>query len=77
MNTSTSVKHTGAAGGATILATIVVWILGRVHVPLSAEDGSIIAGALSATVVFVWHYGLANIARTFIFGETHQAVQRG
>ena len=74
MTASSSVKNTSAAGGATVLATVVVWVLGPVHVPLSAEDGSIIAGALSASVLFVWHYGFANILRHAVHGDTPEAA---
>ena len=74
MTASSNVKHTGAAGGATVLATVVVWVLGRMHVPLSAEDGSIIAGALSACVLFVWHYGFANILRHAVHGDAPDAA---
>ncbi len=54
-------KGTTAAGGTTILAVVIVWLLGRFHVQLSAEEGALIAGVASTVALFVWHYGLRNI----------------
>lgn len=46
-----------AAGGSS-LSAIVVWLLGHFHVALSAEDGAVIAGAVSAVVLFVGREGI-------------------
>ena len=67
-------KGTGAAGATTLLATILIWILGRAHVSLSAEDGSIMAGGLSACALFVWHFGVANIWRQFVHGDSREVA---
>jgi len=52
----------GAVAGTGGLATLVVWLLGKAGVSLSAEAGSIIAGALSAVTLFIWH---TPASRTF------------
>jgi len=73
-DTRSTAKGTAAAGGTTGLATVLVWLLGRFHVSLSAEDGAIIAGGLSTIVLFVWHYGVRNIVRHVWGGDSHKPV---
>jgi hypothetical protein len=71
-NTRSTSKGASAAGGTTALATLLVWVLGHFHVALSAEDGALIAGALSTAVLFVWHYGVRNILRHLAGGDSKQ-----
>jgi hypothetical protein len=59
----------GAVAGTGGLATVIVWLLGEAGVSLSAEDGSIVAGALSAVSLFVWHTGVKNILRGVWSGQ--------
>ena len=67
-------KGVGAAGGTTVLATLLVWLLGHFQVALSAEDGALVAGALSTIALFVWHYGLLNILRQLARGDASQTA---
>jgi hypothetical protein len=60
-----------AAGGGTV-ATLLVWILGREHVSLSAEDGSILAGVFSSAVLFLGRNGLRGVWRRLIDGPTKE-----
>ncbi len=63
-------RGAGAAGGTTLLATLIVWLLGYFRVTaLSAEDGTIIAGVLSTVVLFVWHHGVLNILGQILHGN--------
>ena len=60
---------TGAVAGACGLATIVVWLLGLADVSVTAEVGSVIAGAVSAVTLFVWHTGVKNILSGIWHGQ--------
>ena len=66
-------RSTGAGAGAVVgtsaLATIVVWLFGLADVSLSAEVGSVIAGAVSAVTLFVWHTGVKNILSGIWHGQ--------
>lgn len=56
-------KHPNAAvaAGGSSLSAIIVWLLGHFHVALSAEDGAIIAGAVSAVVLFIGREGVRGV----------------
>lgn len=56
-------------GGVTGIGTLVVWLLGRFHVSLSAEDGSIIAGGAAAVVLWIGRDGLAGIWNRILHGK--------
>jgi hypothetical protein len=68
--TRSTKKGTGAATGTTLASAGVVWLLGKVHVKLNAEEGALIAGGLTTAVLFVWHYGVRNILRHLIGGDS-------
>lgn len=60
---------TVAAGGST-LSLLVVWLSGNVlHWALSAEDGALIAGAVSSVVLYVGRNGVRGIWRRFMDGD--------
>jgi hypothetical protein len=69
-------KGTGAAVGTTGIATAIVWLLGRFHVSLSAEEGALIAGGLTTVGLFVWHYGIRNIVEHLWRGPKPAALAR-
>lgn len=64
-------KHPNAAvaAGGSSLSAIVVWLLGHFHVALSAEDGAIVAGAVSAVVLFIGREGIRGVWRRIWGGE--------
>lgn len=57
-----------AAGGSS-LSAIIVWLLGHFHIALSAEDGAIIAGAVSAVVLFIGRNGIRGAWRRLWSGQ--------
>ena len=57
-----------AVAGTSGLATFLVWLLGHFGVSLTAEDGAVIAGAVSSVTLFVWHTGLRNILGLLLDG---------
>jgi prepilin-type N-terminal cleavage/methylation domain-containing protein len=60
-----------AAGGSS-LSVIVVWLLGRFHVALSAEDGAIVAGVVASVALFVGRNGLRGVWRRLVDGSGDQ-----
>jgi len=62
-----------AAGGSS-LSAIIVWLLGHFHVALSAEDGAIVAGAVSAVVLFIGREGIKGAWRRVWGGEDGLAM---
>lgn len=46
------------SGGAGGIGVLLAWILGRFHLPISAEDGAAISVALTGVVLFVGSRGL-------------------
>ena len=64
-------KHPNAAvaAGGSSLSAIIVWLLGHFHVALSAEDGAIIAGAVSAVVLFIGREGIKGAWRRVWGGQ--------
>jgi hypothetical protein len=58
---ATKLAAGGSAGGA--IAAAIVYLLGRLHVNLTAEDGAVGATALIAVAAFVAHNGLVGAAR--------------
>lgn len=62
-----------AAGGSS-LSAIVVWLLGHFHVALSAEDGAVIAGAVSTVVLFVGREGIKGIWKKIWDGDHTGAI---
>jgi len=62
-----------AAGGSS-LSAIIVWLLGHFHVALSAEDGAIIAGAVSAVVLFIGREGIKGAWRRVWGGQDGLAM---
>jgi hypothetical protein len=72
--TRSTTAGAGAVVGTSGLATFIVWLFGHFGVSLSAEDGSIIAGAVSTVTLLVWHTGIRNILRGIWIGHT-QAPQ--
>jgi len=69
-------KHPNAAvaAGGSSLSAIIVWLLGHFHVALSAEDGAIIAGAVSAVVLFIGREGIKGAWRRVWGGEDGLAM---
>lgn len=65
-------KHPNAtvAAGGSGLSAFIVWICGNVlHWSLSAEDGAIIAGTVSAAVLFVGRNGIRGLWRRIWDGQ--------
>ncbi len=58
-----------AVAGTSGLATFVVWLVGRFDITLSAEAGALIAGAVSAATLFIWHTGIRNILQGLWRGQ--------
>ena len=69
-------KHPNAAvaAGGSSLSAIIVWLLGHFHVALSAEDGAIIAGAVSAVVLFIGREGIKGAWRRVWGGQDGLAM---
>ena len=57
----------GTSGG---LSVFVVWLLGRFHVALSAEDGAVIAGAAASVVLFIGRNGIGGTWNRIMHGGT-------
>lgn len=65
-------KHPNAAvaAGGSSLSAFIVWICGNVlHWSLSAEDGAIIAGAVSALVLFIGRNGIRGLWKRIWNGQ--------
>ena len=64
-------KHPNAAvaAGGSGLSVFVVWLLGHLHVALSAEDGAVVAGAVASVALFVGHNGLKGLWRKIWNGQ--------
>lgn len=63
---ATKIVSGGSAGGA--LAAAVVYILGRFHITLTAEDGALAAAGLIAVGAFVAHNGIVGVWRLLLHG---------
>lgn len=63
----TKIVSGGSAGGA--LAAAIVYVLGRFHVTLTAEDGALAALALVAGAAFVAHNGISGVGRIIWRGQ--------
>lgn len=63
-------KHPNAAvaGGTTGVGLLVVWLLGRAHVAVSAEEGAGIAGGAATVALFVGRHGLRGLWRLILDG---------
>ena len=59
---------TVAAGGSG-LSVLVVWLLGYLHVALSAEAGAAIAGAVASVALFIGREGIKGAWRRLINGQ--------
>lgn len=65
-------KHPNAAvaAGGSSLSAFIVWIFGNVfHWSLSAEDGAVIAGAVSTVVLVIGRSGVRGLWRRIWDGE--------
>ena len=69
-------KHPNAAvaAGGSSLSVIVVWLLGRFHVALSAEDGAIVAGVVASVALFVGRNGLKGVWKRLWGGQDGLAL---
>jgi hypothetical protein len=57
-----SAHPNAAVGGSTATgALVVVWILGRVGVTLTAEEGAVIAGAASTLALLIGRNGVKGV----------------
>ena len=56
----------GTSGG---LSVLVVWLLGRFHVSLSAEEGAVVAGGLASVVLFVGRNGIGGVWARIMHGN--------
>ena len=56
----------GTSGG---LSVFVVWLLGRFHVALSAEEGAVIAGVAASVVLFVGRNGIGGVWGRIMHGN--------
>lgn len=63
----------GSAGGA--LAALVVYVLGRFNIALTAEDGAVGASALIAASAFIAHNGILGAVRLIWRGTSEQAPE--
>jgi hypothetical protein len=61
--------NAAVAGGTSGLSVFVVWLLGRFHVALSAEDGAVVAGVAASVALFVGREGLAGLVHTLLHGN--------
>lgn len=57
------------AGGTTSVGVIVVWLLGRYHVNLSAESGAAIAGGASTILLWIGRNGLLGAWNKLLRGK--------
>lgn len=62
--------NAAVAGGGSALSVFVVWLLGHLHVSLSAEDGAVVAGALATLMLFVGRNGLKGLWRKILSGNS-------
>lgn len=69
-------KHPNAAvaGGGSGLAVFVVWLLGHLHIALSAEDGAVVAGAIATVALFIGRNGLKGIWKRLWNGQDGLAL---
>jgi hypothetical protein len=63
--------NAAVAGSTSGLSVALVWFLGNVwpHVALSAELGAVIAGAASASLLFVGRNGIAGLWNRILHGS--------
>ena len=69
-------KHPNAAvaAGGSGLSVFVVWLLGHLHVALSAEDGAVVAGAVASVALFVGRNGLKGVWKRLWGGQDGLAL---
>jgi hypothetical protein len=69
-------KHPNAAvaAGGSSLSVFVVWLLGHLHVALSAEDGAVVAGAVASVALFVGRNGLKGVWKRLWGGQDGLAL---
>lgn len=71
-------QHTKKVGGGVTLGlgVLVVWLLGRFGVSMSAEVGAVIGALIIAIWGAIWEEGLVGVGRHILRGDGHAESAR-
>lgn len=67
-------KIAGGGGGGAGAAVLLVYLLSRFKINLSADDGALIVTAAVAAGAFIAHNGILGVARIFLRGNSQPPV---